>query len=180
MKRTLIVFAALAVTLSGAFLWQAKVKAEETPLMTEAQIARIRSNCVEAQSTLNQLHTSDALLRVNQGQLYELVSTKLMAPFNARAALNKMDVASLINVLNDYDRELASFRVNYKLYEEAMSRTLKINCTNQPVAFYDSVSETRTKRKLVHTNVVNLKTNIQEYRTEFDALEKGVFKESTS
>jgi hypothetical protein len=177
MKRSLIVFVVLTAMLSGAFLWQQKVEAQNTPPMTEAHIARIRSNCVEAQSTLNQLHTSDALLRVNQGQLYELISTKLMAPFNARVALNKMDASKLLVVSNDYDRELAVFRTNYKLYEEAMSRTLKINCLNQPVAFYDSVTETRAKRKAVHANIVNLKADIQSYKAEFDTLRANTFKE---
>jgi hypothetical protein len=179
MKRILIVFAAFAVTLSGAFLWQAKVEAQDSPPMTEAHIARIRSNCIEAQSTLNQLHTSDALLRVNQGQLYELISTKLMAPFNGRVALNKMDATKLIAVSTDYDRELMAFRANYKLYEESMSRTLKINCSNQPVAFYDSVGETRAKRKVVYSNTLNLKTYIQKYKAEFDVLEKSVPKGAT-
>jgi len=178
MKRSLIVFAILTATLGGAFLWQQKVQAQDVPLMTEAHIAKIRSNCVEAQSTLNQLHTSDALLRVNQGQLYELISTKLMAPFNARVALNKMDASKLLTASNNYDQELAAFRANYKLYEEAMSRTLKINCLNEPVAFYDSVTETRAKRKTVHSNVVNLSTDIQDYKAEFNALEANTFKES--
>ena len=178
MKRILIAIAILAVATSGAFLWQASVQAQDAPLMTEAHIAKIRSNCVEAQSTLNQLHTSDALLRVNQGQLYELISTKLMAPFNARVTLNKIDGTKMIDVSNDYDRELAAFRINYKAYEEAMSRTLKINCLNQPVAFYDSVNEARTKRKITHANILNLKTNILQYKAEFDALEKNTLKGS--
>jgi hypothetical protein len=174
MKRFLITIAVVTVTLGGAFVWQSRAQAEDTPLMTEQHIARIRSNCVEAQSNLTQLHTTDALLRVNQGQLYELISTKLMAPFNGRVAVNKMDAAKLITVSGNYNRELMAFRANYKLYEEAMSRTLKINCTNQPVAFYDSVTETRDKRNATHNNIVNLKTYIQKYKTEFDTLEKTV------
>jgi hypothetical protein len=179
MKRFLIVLAILTVATSGAFLWQAKAEAQDAPPMTEAHIAKIRSNCIEAQSVLTQLHTSDALLRVNQGQLYELISTKLMAPFNGRAALNKLDATKLIAVSASYDQELAAFRANYKLYEESMSRTLKINCINQPVAFYDSVGETRAKRKIVYTNSLNLKTYIQKYKAEFDALEGSVPKEDS-
>ncbi len=179
MKRFLIVFVVLTVAIGGAFLWQASVQAQDAPPMTEAHIAKIRSNCIEAQSALTQLHTSDALLRVNQGQLYELISTKLMAPFNGRVALNKLDATKLITVSTAYDQELMAFRANYKLYEEAMSRTLKINCINQPVAFYDSVGETRDKRKVVYNNSIDLKTYIQKYKAEFDALEKNVPKEGS-
>src|SRR5688500_8599766 len=113
--------------------------AQSTP-MTEAHIDRIRANCVEAQSTLTQLHASDALLRVNRGQLYESISTKLMAPFNSRVTAAKLDSATLVTVAAAYEQQLNDFRSSYKLYEEAMTKTLRLNCTNQPVAFYDSLA----------------------------------------
>lgn len=140
--------------------------------MIEEHIARIRSNCVEAQSTLNRLHTSDALLRVNRGQLYELISTKLMAPFNSRVALNRLDGTELTAAAVNYERELIAFRANYKLYEESMSRALKINCVNQPVAFYDNVGDARSKRKAVHASTVKLNDLIEKYRDQFEALAK--------
>jgi hypothetical protein len=172
MKRFLIVSFISVVTLAGVFLLQSNARAEEDPLMTEQHIARIRSNCVEAQSSLNQLHTTDALLRVNRGPLYELISTKLIAPFNSRVALNKMDGTNLTVIAADYERELAAFRTNYKTYEEAMSKALKINCVNQPVAFYDSVVDARAKRKVVHENTINLKDIIQKYKDEFEVIAK--------
>ena len=178
MKRFLIVASILAVALTGGFLWQRNVHAQEGALMTEEHIVRIRSNCVEAQSSLNQLHASDALLRVNQGRQYELISTRLMAPFNSRVALNKLDGTNLTAAAVDYERELAAFRVNYKSYEESMSKALKINCTNQPVSFYDNVGDARAKRKVVHTNTVNLNNIIQKYKDEFELLAKTLPKGS--
>src|SRR5687768_4010153 len=132
MKRYLFVMIIFAATIGSILGANAIVKAQAQP-MTEAHIARIRANCVEAQSTLTQLHATDALLRVNRGQLYESISTKLMAPFNSRVALNQLDGAKLVSITAMYEQQLAEFRINYQQYEEAMSSLLKLNCVNQPV-----------------------------------------------
>lgn len=166
MKRFIILALFFSVAASGVFLWQAR--AQETTPMTEAHIARIRANCVEAQSTLGQLHASDALLRVNRGRLYESISTQLMVPLNSRISISQLDGVKLVAISTTYESQLASFRSNYKLYEEAMSQTLRINCTNEPVAFYDQVNDTRNKRKKVHENTLSLHKTIGEYQAAFE------------
>jgi hypothetical protein len=176
MKRFLV-FSSVIVAIVGAVLWHVSAHAEEGALMTEAHIERIRSNCVEAQSTLNQLHASDALLRVNRGQLYESISTKLMAPFNSRVTLNRLDGIGLVSVATDYERQLVTFRLNYQQYEEAMSRALRINCTAQPVAFYDAIADTRAKRKITNASTQVLHTTIHDYKNEFEAFARR-FQES--
>ena len=157
---------------------QAAAQSQEEPLMTEAHIERIRSNCVEAQTTLAQLHASDALLRVNRGQLYESISTKLMAPLNSRIALNRLDSLTLPAIASQYDQQLVSFRLNYQQYEEAMSRTLKVNCAKQPVAFYDSVAETRGKREKTHESATKLHQTIEAYKAEFERFAQSFREES--
>lgn len=172
MKRTVSLVSIFTIAIFATILWQASVRADEKAPMTEAHIARIRSNCVEAQSILYQLHASDALLRVNRGQLYESISTKLMAPFNSRVTLNKFDSVSLVTIATSYERQVAEFRLDYQQYEEAMSRTLKMNCTNQPVAFYDSVGDARTKRKTVNDSTLALQKTIRDYKNEFEVFAK--------
>jgi hypothetical protein len=168
MKRPLFFAAIITLAFLGAVGIQAVVQAQDSAPMTEDHIRRIRSNCIKAQTTLNQLHASDALLRVNRGQLYESLATKLMTPLNTRIGLNKLDNTDLTAVSSQYDRQLGEFRVNYQQYEEAMSKTLKINCTNQPVAFYDSVADTRNKRAITHTSTVQLHKTIQDYKVKFE------------
>lgn len=171
MKRFIIFIAILATAAAAGTIWHVSVRAQATP-MTEAHIARIRANCIEAQSRLGQLHASDALLRVNRGQLYESISTKLMAPLNSRISLNRLDGVSLVAIAATYEGQLAYFRQSYQQYEEAMSRTLKINCTNQPVVFYDSVADTRAKRKKVHESTAALHNTVGEYKDEFEVFAK--------
>lgn len=155
-----------------AFLSVDQISRAAEPLMSEAHIERIRSNCTEAHATLVQLHASDALLRVNRGQIYESISTKLMATFNSRVSLNRLDATQLVTSSNIYERELAAFRSDYQLYEQQMSDILKIDCTKQPVAFYDAIAEAREKRMKVREHIVALSKQIADYRVAFDELEK--------
>lgn len=178
MKRFLIFGVATFVIFAGVMISRSIFVHADDTLMTEAHIERIRSSCVEAQSTLYQLHASDALLRVNRGQLYESISTKLMEPFNSRLTFNSYNVADLVSVAATYDRELTNFRTDYQQYEEAMSKTLQINCTNQPVEFYDSVADTRTKRSIVHDSALALHKTISDYETAFEAFASKNFGES--
>lgn len=174
MKRFISLVLVFAIGIIGVALGHTVKAQSAVPTMTDEHIARIRSNCVEAQSTLYQLHASDALLRVNRGQLYESISTKLMTPFNSRVTLNKLDSVRLITVATTYERQLDDFRASYQQYEEAMSRTLAMNCMNQPVAFYDSVGETRDKRNKVNQSTLILQKTLQDYKDAFEQLAKNL------
>lgn len=175
MKRFLVFAAMIGLALVGTHV---AAQSSSSSLMTEEHIERIRSYCVEAQATLGQLHASDALLRVNRGRLYESISTKIMTPFNSRAALNGRDSLGLPAITSRYDQELMGFRQNYQVYEESMSRTLKIDCVKQPVAFYDSVAETRGKRQQTHQSIVKLHQTIQDYKAEFEVFAQKFKEES--
>lgn len=168
MKRYLLLLLLMVTTLGSAVVMQHVARAVTSAPMTDAHIARIRSNCVEAQSSLAQIHASDALLRVNRGQLYESISTKLMAPLNSRIALNKLDGSTLVSTAADYEKALDTFRSDYQQYEEALSRALNMKCEDQPVAFYDGVSDAHDKRMQVHANVISLQALIAKYKTVFE------------
>lgn len=172
MKRLAIITAAFAVLMAVFLPLSQNVAAQQATPMTEAHIERIRANCVDAQSVLRRLHASDGLLRVNRGQLYELMSTKLMAPMNGRIAFNKLDSMGLVATTADYERQLGTFRLKYKEYEESMSSILEMDCTNQPVAFYDKVNETREKREKVHEATSVLHATIASYRGSFEEFAK--------
>ena len=143
------------------------VHAQDTP-MTEAQMTRIRSNCISAKNTLTQLHASDALLRVNRGQIYESMTTKLMSRFNSRVDSNHFDASSLISVTQNYATALTNFRNDYQSYEEQLSNALSTDCTKEPVAFYDSVASARSKRTQVHVDVIILHQYIDSYESAFN------------
>lgn len=164
MKRiftTLIVSAVLTVFLG--FVSQT-VHAQSTQL-TQAQIEHIRSNCTSTKSTLTQLHASDALLRVNRGQVYESMASKLMEPFNSRLSNNRLDSKATSVVTGSYRTALDNFRNDYKNYEEKLSKAIRSDCTNDPEAFYYTIEEARLLRTKVHEDVNKLHRLIDDYRT---------------
>lgn len=160
--RSLTLCFAMAIVLSGAALWN--VAAQDANI-TPQQIEQIRGNCVSLKNTLNQLHVSDALLRVNMGQRYELMSTKLMDRFNSRVSSNNLSNIGLVFVSNGYKTALDVFRSDYKTYEENLSATIKINCDSQPSAFYEAIVTARANRSQVHTDIVNLNQFIDQYQS---------------
>lgn len=144
-----------------------KASAQTAP-MTEEQIGRIRTNCVSVKNTLTQLHASDALLRVNRGQIYLSMTTKLMNRFNSRVDSNRGNAKDLMSVTDSYSVALVNFQNDYRAYEEQLSSALKLDCTKEPVAFYDAVASARTKRTQVYVDVVTLHQYIDVYKSTFD------------
>lgn len=161
-KSLFIVCLIVAATLAGASL--SHVSATDQP-MNDQQITTIRTNCVSAKNTLNQLHASDALLRVNMGQIYESMSTKLMSGFNGRVSNNHFNNSNLVSAMNTYNSTLDVFRADYINYEVQLSSTLNINCLNQPVSFYDAAASSRTLRNKVHSDIVKLNQYIDQYQS---------------
>lgn len=173
-SRRMFLFALVSiVTISSLGLFSS-VHAQTVTPMSGEQTERIRSNCTDAQASLSRLHASDALLRVNRGQLYESLLTKLMAPFNGRASANRLDSATLITITGDFERELNQFRVSYISYEESLSSILAMNCTSQPVVFYNAVNDSRAKREVVHVHTKNLEKMLISYQTTFETLAKTI------
>lgn len=145
------------------------VHAADDSQLSAAHIERIKENCIDAQTSLNQLHASDGLLRVNRGQAYESVSTRLMAPLNSRLVLNRIDTYDLLPIATKYDQQLNTFRSTYQQYEVAMSKTLGVDCVRNPTKFYTNLDDARTKRQKTHASVVALQKTIHNYGEEFDS-----------
>ena len=133
--------------------------------LTDEQKQQITTNCVAIKNSLNQLHASDALLRVNRGQVYESMASKLMDRVNARLSSNNLDAKAMTTVTDNYRAALADFRTNYIQYEQKLSETLRIDCTKSPEQFHASILATRELRSLVHEDVTRLHRFIDDYRS---------------
>lgn len=147
----------LLVSLSGA-----SVKAED---LTPGQAEQVRTNCLSIKNSLNQLHASDALLRVNRGQVYESMASKLMDNFNNRLAINSLDNKAMNTVTTNYRTALNNFRSDYIAYEQKLSSALRIDCSAQPNSFHNTVLEARKLRQTVHEDVLKLHRLIDDYRS---------------
>lgn len=133
--------------------------------LTPEQTERVKLNCVSIKNTLSQLHASDALLRVNRGQVYESMGSKLMDTFNTRLANNRLDNKAMVTVTSNYRTALSNFRTDYIAYEQKLSEAIKIDCASQPNTFHSALEEARILRQKVHEDVLKLHRYIDDYRT---------------
>lgn len=151
----------LAVGILVAFA-SMPVKAED---LTPDQAQRVKANCVSIKNSLEQLHATDALLRVNRGQVYESVASKLMDKFNDRLGSNQLDNKAMTTVTTNYRTALATFRTDYIAYEQKLSAAIRIDCTTQPNTFHTTVEEARKLRNTVHSDVQKLHRLMKDYHT---------------
>jgi len=167
MRRMLTSFLLVALVFGGSVAY-----AEDTATaLTDADLVNIRANCVSVQAALNRIRESDTLARVNLAQQYETISTKLMAPLNSRVALNRLDGVELTKTTVDFNNKLDEFRSLYLQYKETLSRAIDLKCTDQPVAFYDTLNLARTHRAAVRDAVIQMSGLIKQYSGQVDALQ---------
>jgi len=159
-RARLVVFGLIAALLLSTL----GLKSASAADLTDEQLARISTNCLTIKGSLNQLHASDALLRVNRGQIYESMGTKLMNNFNGRLGSNGLDNKGLTAVTESYQTALTTFRADYQTYERQLSVAIRLDCVKDPNGFHDAIADARVKRAKVHTDVLRLHQYVDDYR----------------
>lgn len=160
-----IVHLAVFVLITASLLSVFALKNTYAYDLTNDQISRISANCLSIQGSLNQLHASDALLRVNRGQIYESMGSKLMGNFNARLRNNGLDSKGLVVVSDEYQTALSTFRNDYQTYERQLSTAIRTDCTKDQVGFHTALQDARVKRAIVHDDILHLNQYIDDYRS---------------
>lgn len=144
-------------------------------VITDQQIAVIRSQCGDIQATLNRIHESDKVLRVNKGYAYKAIMLdKLMTPLNQRIAANQIDGGKLGKITAQFSQTFERFDKAYSAYERNLSAAIKIDCTRQPSAFYDQVLLAYQSRKDLYKNDTELISLAKEYKTESSSVFKSI------
>jgi hypothetical protein len=162
MKKLSLIACLLAILASPV------VSAEAAPL-TDRQIDVIRANCLSAQSTILQLQRSEAATRVNRGRAYESVS-KLMAALNSRVALKKLNAPGLTSSTAEMEKRFSSFKDDYSAYEDSLNTIVKLPCGEQPVTFYDTLTNARDLRARVAADIDGINEMLDNYQNSIDNL----------
>lgn len=164
--KRIIILCLVFVGLFGVLSFNS-VNAQSTTL-TQNQYELITGNCTALKSTLNQLHSNDALLRINAGQTYESILAKLMRRFNERVAYSNMNGDELEVVASNFELTLNTFRNNYVTYERQLSLIMDIDCMTEPQVFYDALMLAREYRNQLHDNVLGLNQAMSQYSITLD------------
>lgn len=163
----------------GATVFGITTTAQAQSALSDEQRTSIKANCLTIKNTMTQLRASDALLRVNRGQVYEAVSSKLMVRFNDRLASHSLDNRGLQSITTNYGNQLTGFRRDYEAYTRQLESALRIDCTQDPDGFHYAVESTRAKRETVHKDIQQLHRFISDYhdavlafRTNFERISR--------
>lgn len=157
MKRTVLFMAALLSVVVSPM-----VRAESVPL-TDEHIASIRVSCADAKQGILQVQRTEAVTRVNRGREYEDV-LKLLAAFNSRVVLNKLDAPLLTSTTSKMQTKFADFQRHYLAYANRLDDTLEINCKEAPVSFYDNLTAAREARALVASDIREMSRLLDQYQ----------------
>lgn len=163
MKR--LVFASLAIVASSII----GVNFAGAQELNDERKASVSQTCVNAQSNLQRLGSSDTTTRINRGRDYDQV-LKLFYLMNTRVASNDIAEPKLAEITKSFEEELTRFRENYNSYNEKLRGTIDFGCVTDPQGFYNSLDETRAKRADLNSNVVTLDSLIENYQTAIKEL----------
>lgn len=165
MKRITSIFVAAAIVVLSP---QVSVGVQAADVVTDAQIAAIRTHCTEIQSVLARLSDADTSLRVNRGNLYDdVILKKLMIPLNQRISANQLDGSELVKITAEYSQMYGEFRQSYFVYNTALEKVRGIDCTKQQVGFYDALTDASDKRQFLAEKNASLVRLISQYQEEF-------------
>ena len=164
----------LAVGASLLALLCAPNVSAETETLTDKQIEVIRQNCVTAQSSMQRLELNEAVTRRNRGVSYES-TLKLMAALNSRIAFNKLYAPSLTSLTAEVEKKRAQFVDDYKNYNNTYNVAMKLpNCKEQPVTFYDYLTQTRELRTKLSTTINDIDHLLDSYQQSLNDLKTSV------
>lgn len=163
MKRVVLLFSVFLTVMASPM-----ARAEAQPL-TEQYIASIKSGCSDALRGILQVQKTEAATRVNRGREYESL-LRLVAAFNSRVVLNKLDAPVLTSATSRLQTQFTSFQEDYLDYADKIDATLEINCKQAPVTFYDSLTSAREARQKVAADIVEMEKLLDEYQQGLDVL----------
>lgn len=154
--------AVLAVSLLPAFVWSLDPKS-----MPEAEKQAVVSQCHDIRRNLQSIKHIDTLTRVNRGTATTNLVT-LMSAFNSRAASNTFNIPPLVTATKNVQDLRREFGDDYTLYETALRDLIAIDCTTEPVAFYEQLVEVRAKRTLLNTTIKEIESQLDIFQTNTD------------
>lgn len=169
MKRLIGISMIIAALLGVGMVGMRTVGAvsDTSNVITDKQVTVIRSRCGDIQATLNRIHESDKVLRVNKGYAYKAVMLdKLMTPLNQRIATNQVDGGKLGKITAQFSQTFEKFDKAYSVYERNLSAAINIDCTKQPSTFYNQVLLAYQSRKDLYENDTQLIDLAKEYKAE--------------
>ncbi|HET6622633.1 MAG TPA: hypothetical protein VFG56_01735 [Candidatus Saccharimonadales bacterium] len=153
------------------------VNTTQVQALSDQQIDVIKSNCQSSQVILKQIQLSDVATRISRGRDYQQL-IKLMATFNSRLALNKIDGGQLTSITADMENQFNDFQQTYITYSDQLSSLISLDCQDQPTEFYDQLNAARDLRLDLAKEVDTMDKLLDEYQQGVDDIAQQLSAES--
>lgn len=165
----------VALSVLAIFIFSQSSYAQTANLSPEKESV-VKQTCVSAQTVLQRIQHNDAATRVNRGQGYETIASRLMVPLNTRTTSNEYNSTAplLIDTTEDFQQALENFKEDYENYDNAVSAALRTKCQDKPADFYGHLEDARSERQKVSNGITNLAGLIGQYRVNVLKLQNEV------
>ena len=163
-----------SVLLMGSPVLAEDVKSDSAKKATALQGQKIVRECKNIQNQLGRLRSNDALIRVNLGQNYEVISSRLMANLNTRIVSNKLNGSELVALSAEFSENLEYFRENYQIYERDLTKLSHMDCSKAADKFYDQLEIVRYQRSELNFNTTKLHEIAEEYQKALERFEETI------
>ncbi len=125
--------------------------------ISEAQTADIKERCDAIIIDLKNVQHADSRARVYLGRYYETILSKYITPLNIRLVENNLSDSQLIANQDNFTKARNTFIIDYIEYQRALEELVGMDCKTEPAKFYDGLVKARKKRKVVASDVTQLK-----------------------
>ena len=177
-NRSISLLTGFIISVISSFFLASAVWAENAPMVikipTESQLTKITSECSAIKTHLGKLRSNDALIRVNLGQNYETMASKVMANFNLRVVSNKLNGAAMVEKTAEFNENFNYFRDNYYIYERELTKLTNIDCQKSPTDFYAQLERVRYYRHELNFNTSMMSKIATEYYEDLEEFEQGI------
>lgn len=169
----------LALSLVFGLTASGLVNVSQVQALSDQRIEIIKTNCQSAQVTLKQIQLSDVATRISRGRDYQQL-TKLMATFNSRLALNKIDAGSLTTLTANLETQFNDFQQTYINYSDQLTGLINLNCQAKPTDFYNQLETARSSRISLSKQVAGMEKLLDDYQKGVNAIAKQLSQEASS
>lgn len=169
LKRSFIVIFSLVFAAIASGL----VDSSQVRALSNQRLEIVKSNCKSSQVTLKQIQYSDTATRISRGRDYQQL-IKLMATFNSRLALNKIDAGSTSTLTANMETQFDGFQQTFIKYGDQIASLINMNCQAKPADFYSQLEQLRNQRQSLAKEVDSISKLLDQYQKSVSQIAKQI------
>lgn len=132
-------------------------KAEANTDLTTEQMNAIKKNCAIIKDNLKSIQYEDSRVRVHLGRYYDTVQSNFITPLNIALIGNNISNINLIENQTNFVTARSKFASDYIAYQKSLEELVSLDCTIEPVKFYNKLVSVREKRAKVANDTTKLR-----------------------